>query len=262
MRSSRLLALLAFALLLVSCASNDPLEPDEEESFENLYVPTEYADISEAAAAAVAGDTIRVSAGEYEEDVLLPTGVLLLGAGFDHVRLIGGLTVVDSDRSVRVEGFTIHNEFGSGVLLQDTNLRMTRCFVESCTTAGIEIVGDGGPKVEDCHISQNAIGVLIRDAGVVAHYDDFDHPGGLAPKIIQCNLFDNGGIADEAFNVVFRNISAPDTVGVSNNYWGIVPVDEDLIEGTIYDHKDGGDHVNGLADTEVLQASPLILDVP
>ena len=163
MRSSRLLTFLAFALLLVSCASDDPLEPDEEESFENLYVPTEYADISEAAAAAVAGDTIRVSAGEYEEDVLLPAGVMLFGAGYEHARLIGGLTVADSDRSVRVEGFYIRNEFGSGILLQDTNLRLSRCYVESCTTAGIEIalptLGTLRVRVTDAAMGEPLTGV-------------------------------------------------------------------------------------------------------
>ena len=264
MRSSRLLALIALALLLGACSENDPYEPEGDPVYENHYVPTEYATISEAAAAALPGDTLRLLAGTYEEDVDLPTGVQLLGVGWEHVTIRGGLSVTGSGREVRVEGFSISNASGSGILLEDCSLRLTRYLVDSCAEAGIEIVGDGGLLVQDCQITANAAGVLLRNATEAAHYEDFDHPDGRAPKIIHCNLFDNGGSAGDAVNILFENVAAPDTIGVSNNYWGIVPVDPNEIENTIYDHKDGDPHGNGLADTydDNLLASPLILDVP
>lgn len=250
MKAFRRLALAALVIGLAGCSLDDPYEPEPEESFENHYVPGDYASIGDAVAAAVTWDTIRVAPGVYEESFTLPPDVLLFGAAADRCSIFGQVTIAGSTLDTRFEGVYVSNEAGSGLVLQDADVQVSHCAFEDCMDAGIEIVGNSASEIDGCLITGNGRGLLIRDADQPGHYWDFDHDFGTAPKITSSNLFDNGGEGEESINIVFQNISAPDTIGVSGNFWGYMPAGPRTADLTIYDAKDGPPHANGYADTE------------
>ncbi len=257
MKAIRLLVPVALILVFAGCSLDDPYEPDPEVSYENLSVPGDYASISEAIAAAATWDTIRVAPGRYEESFTLPPDVLLFGAAADRCSIIGQVTIEDSSIETRFEGVYVSNATGSGLLLVDASPQVSHCIFEESQDAGIEIVGNSAAEIFGCLIYNNGRGILLRDADQAGHYWDFDHLDGTAPKVSGSNLYDNGGIAEEAINIVFENTLAPDTLGVNDNYWGIVPVGSDPVNLTIFDDKDGPPHINGWADTDNCVFKPM-----
>jgi len=249
MKALRLLILATFTLVVLGCSLEDPYEPTDEESHENLWVPAEYGSITEAVTAAAEWDTIRLAPGSYDESFTLPLNVSLFGVAADLSFINGQVTIEDSESAVRFEKLTVSHAQGSGLVVLDSDLQIAHCRFVDCLEAGVEIVGNCAVEIEGCLITGNGTGLLIRDATVAGHYWDYDHIVGGAPKITGSNLYDNGGLAEEAMNIVFQNISAPDTLGVSDNYWGDMPAGAYNADRTIYDLKDGAPHLNGLADT-------------
>ena len=75
-----------------------------------------FASINAAVTAASPGDTVVVCEGTYKEDVLVNKALTLLGwdATIDATGLENGIWIVASD--VRVDGFTVENANGEGVL--------------------------------------------------------------------------------------------------------------------------------------------------
>ena len=249
MKAFRRLLPTAMLIVLAGCSLEDPYEPDPGETFENLYVPSDYATLTVAIAAAATWDTIRVAPGDYEESFTLPIDVSLIGAAAERTFIIGQVTINDSSIDARFEGVHVSNPDGSGLLLIDASPQISHCRFEDCDDAGVEIVGNSATEIEGCQITGNARGVVIRDSDQAGHYWDFDHLYGSAPKITSSNLFNNGGLDTLAINIVFENISAPDTIGVSGNYWGL-PAGPRAADLTIFDNKDGAPYWNGYADTE------------
>ncbi|MBN2172145.1 MAG: hypothetical protein JW819_12570 [Candidatus Krumholzibacteriota bacterium] len=257
----RALAALALALpvllLAVSCSdkTDNPFDP----GFTVFEVPSAYATIQAAAAQAEAGDRIVVTGRDedYNGDVLLPAGVILMCRENSLLMPVirGGITAIGSSSSqtgvadLRIEGFRVVNEAGSGILLQDCQLAIVNCWIDSCAGAAVEIVGDGAVAVSRCDLQACATGVLIRDVTEAAHYPDAGHPAGQGPSVVNCNFLDNLVGADYR-NLVFESLAAADTAYVNLNYWGgdldtyISPPDS-----TIIDHKDDSGNP-GYADTE------------
>jgi len=251
-------------LLLVSmagCSLKDPYQAPVEESFQNLYVPSDYGSIAAAVAASSRWDTIRIAPGDYEESFALPSDVSLFGEAADKTFILGEVEIDSSSTDARFERVLVRNPGGSGLILMGASPRIRHCRFEDCGGAGVEIVGNSSAEIEGCQITGNSTGLLIHDATLPGHYWDFDHLDGSAPKITSSNLFDNGGLDTLATNIVFENTSAPDTLGVSNNYWGIRPVSGEKADLTIYDLKDGAPHQNGLADTDDCLPSPYRLQM-
>ncbi len=250
MKAIRLLVPVALILVLAGCSLDDPYEPEPEVSYENLAVPGDYASISAAIAIAATWDTIRVAPGRYEESFTLPPDVMLFGAAADRCSIIGQVRIEDSGTEARFEKVYVSNSAGSGLLLVDASPQVSHCIFEDSQDAGIEIVGFSAAEIFGCLITGNARGLFIHHATLPGHYWDFDHDLGTAPKVTSSNLFNNGGLDTLALNIVFENIAAPDTLGVSGNYWGDMPSGPRTTDLTIYDNKDGGIHANGYADTE------------
>ena len=75
-----------------------------------------YTTITSAVDAAQAGATVVVCAGTYAEDVVLPKALTLAGQGatIDATGLDNGVTITAS--AVTVEGFTVENATGEGIL--------------------------------------------------------------------------------------------------------------------------------------------------
>jgi hypothetical protein len=65
-----------------------------------IAVPGDYPSIGDALAVAVAGDVVAVAAGTWVEDLTLPGGVVLQGAGLDQTVIEGHITVSGGQAAV------------------------------------------------------------------------------------------------------------------------------------------------------------------
>ncbi len=79
-----------------------------------LRVPQDYDRIQRAIFAAEPGDTIAVAAGTYQENLYIPHGLVLQGAGPDKTFLVGParqspVILVKATGSITIEGFTLRN---------------------------------------------------------------------------------------------------------------------------------------------------------
>jgi Ca2+-binding RTX toxin-like protein len=78
-----------------------------------------FASIQAAINAAVAGDTIMVAAGTYNETVTLKSGITLLGVGADEGAVVinGSMVVPATLANTTVGGLTVHNGSSTSYLL-------------------------------------------------------------------------------------------------------------------------------------------------
>ena len=78
-----------------------------------IHVPGDYPTIGQALAATQAGDTVQVASGTYVEAISIPSGVSLVGAGWQSTTIDGNSAnvVIYAGSDSLVEGFTIR---GSG----------------------------------------------------------------------------------------------------------------------------------------------------
>jgi len=119
-----------------------------------LYVPSEYPTIAEAVLAAAYGDTVQVAAGTYYENLDLPDGVSLIGAGPGVTTIDGQMNtqVIEISSSMegvaKIAGFTITNGNGGGISVSGPVL------IEDCTFSnnfyGPGIYISGSPIITNC----------------------------------------------------------------------------------------------------------------
>jgi hypothetical protein len=140
------------------------------------HVPTDYATIANAVAAAPAGSMVWVAAGTYTG-----TGNKNLDLGGKKLALVGGggpaLTILDAQNSgrvfrfvghaqpdARIEGFTIMNAnnpsgAGGAIYFENSSLTVRNCYIKGNRNAqdggAIGVVGSSNPVFEGCEISGN-----------------------------------------------------------------------------------------------------------
>jgi len=167
-----------------------------------------YSTISDALAAARAGDTVEVRAGEYDESVRLKTGVDLrargavLGspaigepaallaqnirnAGVTGLAINGGVQhplpigIVIEDSDVRLEDVEIHDA-GIGIDVRGAASPTLRAnTIHDCSGAGIVISGPSEPLISHNVLRGNKIGLEIHDG---------------ARPALEGNLFDKNAV--------------------------------------------------------------------
>ena len=194
-----------------------------------INVPTDYSTIQAAIDAASSGDSVKVSAGTYTENITMKSGVRVIGAGSDVCTIYGNATgsvVICSDCSTgtKIEGFTITNgdtdSFGGGMYNYNSIVTITKCVFDSNNA------GNGGgmtnysstSTITNCTFTNNTSdwggGILSRSDSTVT--------------ISNCTFTANtskkeGGAArnmSEA-NVTFTDCTFTENISTETNFGGV-----------------------------------------
>lgn len=252
----------AFAL---TAACSSPVEeapqlPDDldiRQAAATIAVPAEYATIAAALAAATAGDTVQVAAGTYVEDLTVPGGVILQGAGIDQTIIDGEITIGAGEA-----GLVSFNLVGPGASANTFGIDVP--LGSSVTAVSMRISGwwqaivldtganpPGNPPILDRLIVQNnGYGVVVEsgDATITNNYLAYNVRSGAytyddaSAQVINNTLFGNsfGGntmdrdaalsLGTNGTSVVRNNIITSNLFGVQcdscsvtqdyNNVWG------------------------------------------
>ncbi len=135
----------------------------------DFHVPsTDYPTIQSAITAAASGDTIRLSAGSYNETVIMKSGVTLIGEGADSTILTRGavddsiVSFINCSETTTVQGVRIYAgncNYGGGVYSQDSNVVVNECEIIDCyaelSGGAFYCTGSGALTISDCYIAQN-----------------------------------------------------------------------------------------------------------
>jgi len=201
-----------------------PLKQDSRTVVVALDGTGQYRSIQEAIEHAVQGDTIRVTAGEYQEDVTIHSkeGLRLVGEGVDRVRILGRNRVGAFHigkwpygvKNVQVSGLTIEQHGGlamgifngAGVVLRDLRIngmvfaqqvqdvRIERCVIGGSETTGVQFA-DSQAVLVDNRIHDNDHGVTIAGRSEIR----------LERNIVTRSLFEGVVVTDSASAVLRGN---------------------------------------------------------
>lgn len=183
-------------------------------------VPDEYIQIQAAIDAAAAGDTIRIKAGVYTENIIFKEGIKIIGEGMDVVTLQCPPTSPAIDirniQSGHIEGITVmHTEKldteNTPPLINITNSNVTiiRCRIKNSSGTGV-LIANGSRAVLRQNIveNNNLFGVSIMDAGTT--------------PIIERNQINN----NQRVGLVFSNGAGGTATGniIKENQWDGIAV--------------------------------------
>lgn len=171
---SSLPAALAAALLAgcvgVDAAPELPADLDIRQAAATIAVPADYGTIGAALAAATGGDVVTVAAGTYTEDLTLPGGVILQGAGIDQTIIEGEITVVGGEAGLvglNVVGpgpslNTIGLYVGAGNGVEVVSARFSNWWTAIHLATGANPTG-GIPEIARLTLQNNGYGVVVQD---------------------------------------------------------------------------------------------------
>jgi predicted outer membrane repeat protein len=168
-----------------------------------LTVPSHFATISSALAAASAGDTVLVSFGTYAERLTMKDGVVLTGAAAANPPVVDAqglgvaITATNCGPATRVQDMIFRNGFslgfGGGAQISGSSLTVERCGFESNTALhGGGVGGDGaGFFLIACTFDGNT---ATGTGGAVA-ITDLPSPTIAACRMTSNSAFSGGAIA-------------------------------------------------------------------
>jgi parallel beta-helix repeat protein len=178
---------------------------------------------------AVAGSTVHVAAGYYEENIILADGVQVLGAGAGVTTIDGGgvgsvVTASGVGSTTVLDGFTITGGYvpnGGGMYNENSSPTVSNCIFRdnSAGWGGGMYNAQSSPMVSSCTFSNNS---ASNGGGGMYNYDN------SSPTITNCIFSNNsatwgGGIQNRidssptVTNCVFYNNTATGWGGGMNN---------------------------------------------
>jgi parallel beta-helix repeat protein len=193
-----------------------------------------YRSIQEAVDAAGRGETIRIKAGSYQEDVTIHSkeGLRLVGEGADRVQIVGqnrvgafhigkwpyGATNVEiSGLAIQEHGGLAMGIFnGRGIVLRDVHIngllfgqqvqdvRIERCVIGGSETTGVQFADSQAVLVGN-FIHENDHGVTVAGNSDIR----------LERNIISQNLFEGVVVTDHARAVLLNNTIVKNGAGLS-----------------------------------------------
>lgn len=152
-----------------------------------LKVPSDYKTIQSAIKVASSGDTIKVAAGRYKENVVLKEGMVLKGEGAGLTIIDGGGkgNVVEGARGSVIEGFTITNSGIKGLSgdMMDVGVSAKH---SPMTIANCKIVGNNA-GVRTYFSPSNIVNNIIADNKVYGVYIIYSNSS------VKNNIINNNG---------------------------------------------------------------------
>lgn len=223
----------------------DPPNP----TVEDIHVPTDYATIQEAIDAAESGQTIRVAAGTYIENLSLKENISVIGESAEHTIIDGGGTdVVWGADGAKISGFTLTNGGDSGVFAWSTSPTIENCIITNCDQ-GIATAADA--IIHSNIIAQNSgYGIFAGTSSSIGRP--------ASPTITNNLIIQNGSDASgltlyEAGGLIVNNtIDANGTFGI-NVSKGSDPISIEIKNNLITNN--GWYGLNGYAFDNVTQIS-------
>lgn len=194
----------------------------------------QYTSIQDAIDDAKSGDTIRIKAGEYPEDVTIHSkdGLRLIGEGVEKVKVLGrervGVFHIGKwpygATQIEISGMTIHEHGGhamgifngKGIVLRDVRIngmlfgqqvqdvRIERCRIGGSETTGVQFA-DSQAILEDNTIHDNDHGVTVAGKSDIR----------LERNVITRNLFEGVIVTDSAKAVLVSNTITKNGGGVA-----------------------------------------------
>jgi hypothetical protein len=202
-----------------------------------------YNRIQEGLGVALSGDTVRVAAGTYFENITLKDGVMLMGAGAKVTHIDGGgagsvVTANNLGTGAVLDGFTLTNGSGTwegsytydgGLYVLNSTLVLKNCIVtgnwSSDGPGGIQ-GRDSTVEIRNCTFSDNsgwwgaAISLLKSEAEIAGSIIDESSSGyGGAVYISDSSqvMMENNLIMHTVSSVPAIGIGASSTVTITNN---------------------------------------------
>lgn len=167
-RLARALSVLAL-LSISSCAGDD--DTGAHVAGLTVRVPEDFGTIGAALGAVEIGDTVEVGPGDYVENLYVPHGISLIGAGRDRTTLRGYIRVDGS--SIRISGLRITATGATGLPAESFGIRgeAPSAIITGNTidgfVMGIRLTGSEFAEIRGNHVHRNVTGIETFEAGPI-----------------------------------------------------------------------------------------------
>ncbi len=113
----------------------------------------QYTTIQAGINAALAGDTVKVDPGVYNEQLNISTNIVVEGSGYEYTQIVSNTDPAVSMSAGTVMWFGISSNTGRGVTMSGGTV--TNCVVWNCAGYGVSVTGGTTAIVQNCDIVWN-----------------------------------------------------------------------------------------------------------
>ncbi len=113
----------------------------------------QYTTIQAGINAALAGDTVKVFPGVYNEQVNISTNIVVQGSGYEYTQIVANTDPAVSMSSGKVMWFAISSNTGRGVTMSGGTLG--NCVVWNSARYGVNVTGGTAALIQNCDIVWN-----------------------------------------------------------------------------------------------------------
>lgn len=113
----------------------------------------QYTTIQAGINAALAGDTVKVDPGVYNEQLNISTNIVVEGSGYEYTQIVSNTDPAVSMSAGTIMWFGISSNTGRGVTMSGGTV--TNCVVWNCPSTGVEVTGGTTAMLQNSDIVNN-----------------------------------------------------------------------------------------------------------